>query len=91
MKVWDEELGQPVAIKVLEVPPNPKSRYLKSIRNETLIMNNFNHENIMGLRRVVESSHHIFLVMNLMVDDLRNIFNRSGCMFDEEFAGKLFV
>ena len=73
-KVWDQELGKPVAVKVLDVSQSTSFRRRKAAFNEAIIMSNFDHENIMALREILQSDDHIHLVMDLMVDDLRNIF-----------------
>ena len=47
------------------------------------------HDNIIGMRDSFEVDDSVCIVMDLMVDDLRNVFNQNGCHFGEEFASKL--
>ena len=53
-------------------------------------MSFLDHENVMKIRNKFEDEQHIYFIMDLMVDDLRNLFNSIGDPMNECFTKKIF-
>ena len=53
-------------------------------------MNGLSHQNIIGLIETYEDDYCLYLVMDLMADDLRNVMLSCDQAFDEVTAKKLF-
>ena len=52
-------------------------------------MDKLNHSNVMNLENFHEDSDNIYLVMDLMVDDIYNVVKTYGAL-EETFARKIF-
>ena len=63
---------------------------LEAARQETSIMNGLSHKNIINLIETYEDDYCLYLVMDLMADDLRNVMESCNQAFDEVTAKKLF-
>ena len=50
------------------------------------MMHKMDHPNVMKLTDCHEDNQYIYLVMDLMADDLRNIINRNNPPMDENVA-----
>ena len=57
---------------------------------EARIMNSLDHHGIMKATQFCESSNSIFVVMDMMGDDLRNLILNNSHPFEESFAKCLF-
>lgn len=53
-------------------------------------MSFLDHDNVMKIRDKFEDEQHIYFIMDLMVDDLRNLFNSIGDPMNESFTKKIF-
>lgn len=48
------------------------------------------HPNIMKILDSQEDSSYQYLIMDLMIDDLRNVLNNNYGILEEEFVRKIF-
>ena len=64
---------------------------LRSAWAEKTIMESLDHENVMKLLDSYEDDEHLYLVMDLMVEDLRNIVINNNKPLKEKFIRKIFT
>lgn len=79
----------PVAIKMFK-KKDATPKYLNAARFERKVMKSLNHDNIMSLLDQHEDDEVMYLVMDLMTDDLRNIINYNNSPLDVMFTRKMF-
>ena len=65
-KVFDTELGIPLAIKILEQDHRADRRYVESLRREVLISRRLRHINICPIHDLYEGDRGIGIVMDLI-------------------------
>ena len=53
-------------------------------------MGELDHQNIIGLIESYEDDYCLYLVMDIIADDIRNVMNSCNQAFDENMAKKLF-
>ena len=53
-------------------------------------MSKLNHENIISLIDSYEDDYCLYLVMDLMADDVRNVMVNCNQSFDEDYAKIIF-
>lgn len=89
MLAYDKIKKEEVAVKVFDkaIMNDWEKRCAK---REQSIMSFLNHKNIMRLRNKYEEEECFYFVMDLMVDDLRNLFNDIAAPMDEDFSRKIF-
>jgi serine/threonine protein kinase len=63
---------------------------LMCARQEKQIMGELDHHNIIGLIESYEDDYCLYLVMNMMADDVRNVMINCDQAFDENTAKTLF-
>lgn len=63
---------------------------MAAARQEREIMKRVSHKNIINLIDSYEDSNLLYLAMDLMTDDLRNIMISAGRPFKELLARKVF-
>lgn len=63
---------------------------LFAARLEKQIISNLDHENIIHLIESFEDDFCIYLVMDMMADDVRNVMDQYDQAFDENYAKILF-
>lgn len=81
----DDKCDKLVAIKIFDKRNNIKAAYV-----EKGVMTWLDHANIMKINDYFEDKDKCYLVMDLMVDDMRNAANLSYGAFTEEYAKKIF-
>lgn len=65
-RVFDSELGIPLAIKILKQAHRDDSRYIESLRREVLISRRLRHTNICPIHDLYEGERGVGIVMDLI-------------------------
>ena len=86
---YDCKLKQHVAVKIFK----KKQMTIQAIRAAKLekrLMERLDHANVMKLLDYFEDGDFICMVMDLMVDDMRNLMILNPGSFEEKFAKSVF-
>ena len=89
MKGFDELEQNLVAFKMY-LKPQMNEYELAAARDEYEMIRRLNHENVIEITDKHEDDEFLYLVMDLMTDDLRNVMLGCDMPFDEATARKLF-
>src|ERR1700743_3637059 len=65
-RVFDSELGIPLAIKILKQAHQDDRRYIESLRREVLISRRLRHTNICPIHDLYEGERGVGIVMDLI-------------------------
>ena len=63
----------------------------QAVKMEKRLMQSLDHPNIMKLLDYFEDDRHIYMVMDLMIDDVRNVMLSKPGRFDEVIARSIFT
>lgn len=63
---------------------------MNAARQEIQLLSKLNHENVISLIDFYEDDYCLYLVMDLMADDVRNVMANCNQSFDEDFAKIIF-
>lgn len=88
-KGFDLQKQKYVAVKTY-VKAQMDEHELDAARHEKQIMSQLDHQNIIGLTESYEDDYCLYLVMDMMADDLRNVMTSCDQAFDENTAKVLF-
>mgnify|MGYP001570406544 CR=1 FL=1 len=75
----DTETGQSWALKIIDKEQLQKDHMEEQLKREIALMKQLKHENIVQLREVMQTQHHIYLVLELVT---------GGELFDKIVAAK---
>lgn len=89
LRGFDRKLGKQVAIKLFR-KKNMSENARKAAHLEIRIMSQMDHANITKPNDHFEDAEYIYIVMNLLVDDMRNIMNQCEGRFTEDYAKTIF-
>jgi serine/threonine protein kinase len=86
----DTETKLPYAIKIVDRKMIRKERMEEQLKREIAIMKILKHKHVVGLREVLQSSKHIYIVLELITGG--ELFDRIVSLkkFDEPTARKFF-
>ena len=83
-----------MVIKIYETDPN-SSKHLAALREVFAMNYRLKHPNVMALRDFVETDGKVIMVMDRMIDDLRNAmfhcFQNGRYCLEERSAKRIFV
>lgn len=88
-QAYDSKLRRAVAIKIFK-KKHMSAKAIRSAKLEKKIMEGLNHPTVMKISDACEDEHHLCLVMDLKVDDMRNVLNDMYGALEERFARKVF-
>lgn len=83
------ETGEQVAVKVIERKLFMDSYSLKSLQSEMEIMKKVNHENIVKLHGLYQTSNNMYIVTQLCDEDLLSYLNKQNKILPESDAKRL--
>ena len=63
---------------------------LKAANKERMYLSILKHDHVMHLIDNHEDESHLYLVMDLMIDDFRNVYKKLKCPMKEEYAKRIF-
>lgn len=87
--VFDSKLEKIVALKAY-LKKELSSLVLKGAKMEGEIMSKLRHPNILRLNDSLETKHCYYLVMDMMTNDLRNLFNSQKMIMNERQKRQIF-
>lgn len=86
----DVETGEASAIKIIDKAQLAKEQMEEQLKREIAIMKHLKHEHIIGLKEVMQTSKHIYIVLDLVTGG--ELFDRIVALkrFDENVGRKYF-
>jgi formylglycine-generating enzyme required for sulfatase activity/predicted Ser/Thr protein kinase len=89
-KVFDAELGVPLAIKILKQSHRGDRRYIESLRSEVLISRRLRHRNICPIHDLYEGDRGVGIVMDLIEGhDLKDWLRKNRGRLLDTMPGRL--
>jgi serine/threonine protein kinase len=79
----DTETKLPYAIKIVDRKMIRKERMEEQLKREIAIMKILKHKHVVGLREVLQSSKHIYIVLELITGG--ELFDRIGILIKNDF------